>query len=90
MIFGIGLCDNGFMHHGKHIYSGSFQMYFTVLFCQDIGSLSVAREVLLRGSSKTVWVLPHVPVGPPRLQAVSPQVLSISCHDFFSVFLDWF
>ena len=46
MIFGIGLCDNGFMHHGKHIYFGSFQMYFTVLFSQDIGSLSVAREVL--------------------------------------------
>lgn len=32
MIFGVGLCDNGFMHHGRDFNSGSLQMYFTVLF----------------------------------------------------------
>lgn len=41
MIFAVGLCDNGFMHHGRDSYPANSQMGFIVLGL--LGTLGVSQ-----------------------------------------------
>lgn len=41
MIFAVGLCDNGFMHHGRDSYPENSQMGFIVLGL--LGTLGVSQ-----------------------------------------------
>lgn len=41
MIFAVGLCDNGFMHHGRDSYPANSQMGFIVLGL--LGTIGVSQ-----------------------------------------------